>query len=137
MRPINVIAAVACAWMAAAAGAFAQDAATYPSEPIRIVVPFSAGGATDITARVMATEISKAINGTVVVENLAGSSGIPAMRAAAMSESARSPRWSTRLRANLSTASSFAAGAAAPRALSMSPALNPNRDPMKVCALRQ
>lgn len=55
----------------------------WPERTITLIVPTGAGSATDITARVMATEISKAINGTVVVENLAGSSGIPAMRAAA------------------------------------------------------
>lgn len=48
---------------------FAQD---YPSKPIRIVVPVSAGSGTDATARFVADALAKAWNATVVVENKPG-----------------------------------------------------------------
>ncbi|MBX9841974.1 MAG: tripartite tricarboxylate transporter substrate binding protein [Xanthobacteraceae bacterium] len=74
MRLINVMAAVTCAWMAAPGGAVAQDA-PYPSETIRIVVPFSAGGATDITARIIGQKLAEEWRATVVIENKPGATG--------------------------------------------------------------
>src|SRR5262245_31957672 len=75
MRPINFVAAVICIWMAASAGAVAQDAASYPGETIRIVVPFSAGGATDITARIIGQKLAEEWKATVVIENKPGATG--------------------------------------------------------------
>jgi tripartite-type tricarboxylate transporter receptor subunit TctC len=56
-------------------GVFAQDASTYPSQPLRIVVPYPAGGATDTLARIMATKLQESWRQTVVVENKPGASG--------------------------------------------------------------
>ena len=42
---------------------------------ISLIVPYSAGGASDTTARIYATELEKALNGTVVVSNVTGASG--------------------------------------------------------------
>ena len=47
-------------------------AQNYPDKPIRVVVPISAGSATDVTARFVAQELGKAWNVTVVVENKPG-----------------------------------------------------------------
>ena len=51
---------------------FAQ---TYPSKPIRMIVPFPAGGATDILARALSQKLGEKIGQTVVVENRPGAGG--------------------------------------------------------------
>ncbi|HEV2624867.1 MAG TPA: tripartite tricarboxylate transporter substrate binding protein [Xanthobacteraceae bacterium] len=52
--------------------AFALD---YPTRPITIVVPFAAGGATDVLARVLSDPMSKSLGQTLIVENLTGAAG--------------------------------------------------------------
>jgi tripartite-type tricarboxylate transporter receptor subunit TctC len=53
-----------------------QAQGNYPAKPIRIIVPYSAGGETDILARLMAKSMSTTLGQTVFVENRPGSSGI-------------------------------------------------------------
>ena len=55
--------------------AHAQGAAEFPVRPIRIVVPFAAGGATDVIARVVGQKMSDALGQPVVVDNKAGANG--------------------------------------------------------------
>jgi tripartite-type tricarboxylate transporter receptor subunit TctC len=64
----------AAAWVYAAP-LFAQVAANFPSRPIRIVVPFPAGSATDTISRILGNSISAAIGQPVVVDNKAGADG--------------------------------------------------------------
>ncbi|MCS7101507.1 MAG: tripartite tricarboxylate transporter substrate-binding protein, partial [Burkholderiaceae bacterium] len=56
----------------AAGGALAQ---TYPTKPVTIVVPFTAGGPTDTVARSLAQAMSKHLGQNVIVENVAGAGG--------------------------------------------------------------
>ena len=57
---------------AVAPGAFAQ---AWPAKPIRIIVPFPAGQATDILARVMADQLTRALGQQVIAENRPGAGG--------------------------------------------------------------
>ena len=52
---------------------FAQ--ADYPNKPIRLIVPFPAGGATDILARVVASKLSERLKWVVVADNKPGAGG--------------------------------------------------------------
>ena len=54
----------------------AAQADDYPSHPIRLIVPYAAGGSADATARVIARQIGKATGHTIVVENRGGSASI-------------------------------------------------------------
>jgi tripartite-type tricarboxylate transporter receptor subunit TctC len=62
-----------------AASAFAAAAQGWPSKPLRIIVPVSAGSATDVTARVIADHLSTQLGQPVVVENRTGAGGTTGM----------------------------------------------------------
>jgi tripartite-type tricarboxylate transporter receptor subunit TctC len=59
----------------AACGRDADTAKSYPMRPITLVVPFSAGGPTDVLARILAGPMSKTLGQSVVVENRPGAGG--------------------------------------------------------------
>ncbi|MBV8169452.1 MAG: tripartite tricarboxylate transporter substrate binding protein [Alphaproteobacteria bacterium] len=71
MVRIALLAGIALAWMAGAA-----VAQSYPSRPIRMIVPFSPGGPSDITARLFGQKLTEAWGQPVVIDNRAGASGM-------------------------------------------------------------
>ncbi|MGH8634997.1 MAG: tripartite tricarboxylate transporter substrate binding protein [Burkholderiales bacterium] len=84
MNPVNAARLACAALIAAAAGAaFAQ--AGYPGKPVRMVVPSSAGGGTDIVARIIAPELSKRLGQQVVIDNRPGAGTMIGIEVAAKS----------------------------------------------------
>jgi tripartite-type tricarboxylate transporter receptor subunit TctC len=68
----RLLGGLALAAVAVPLGAFAQ---AYPAKPITIVVPFAAGGTTDILARVIGQALTKDLGQSVIVDNRAGAGG--------------------------------------------------------------
>ncbi|WP_233155053.1 Bug family tripartite tricarboxylate transporter substrate binding protein [Candidimonas nitroreducens] len=65
----------ACLGLAALLPGAAMAAGKYPAEPIKLVVPYPAGGATDLMARSLAQKLAEKIGQSVVVENRSGAAG--------------------------------------------------------------
>jgi tripartite-type tricarboxylate transporter receptor subunit TctC len=78
-NPKFVVAALAAATLLASSLAHAE----FPDRPINLIVPFNAGGGTDILVRGFAPEFAKAINGNAFVSNTAGGGGTVAASALA------------------------------------------------------
>jgi tripartite-type tricarboxylate transporter receptor subunit TctC len=81
--PIGVVALGAALVLAASAAWGAEDPAKYPAQPIRMVVPFSPGGASDFAARLLQPGMSQFLGQQVVVENRPGAAGNVGMDVAA------------------------------------------------------
>lgn len=63
------------ALLVTAGTAFAQNAPEWPSRPIRMILPFAAGGATDFVARILQPELFQSLGQPVVVDNRGGAAG--------------------------------------------------------------
>ena len=73
-KHLNRLLGIAALTFIALGHTWAQD--KYPSKPVRIVVPFAAGGATDVLTRVAAAELTKRLGQSFVVDNLTGAGGL-------------------------------------------------------------
>lgn len=71
--------------LAAAPQARAQDPAAYPNRPVRIIVPYAAGGLADTMTRIVAQRLAESFSQQVVVENRGGGGGIAGTDAVAKS----------------------------------------------------
>ncbi len=68
----KLLVAIAVVLLGVQSGAFAQ---TWPAKPIRVIVPFSPGGAVDVVARVVMEQVSKELGQPIVVDNRVGAGG--------------------------------------------------------------
>jgi tripartite-type tricarboxylate transporter receptor subunit TctC len=85
LKPFGLVARALCAGLFASATTVAL-AQSYPARPVRLLVPFAAGGVADITARVVCQELSATLGQQVVVENRPSAGGIVASEAVAKAE---------------------------------------------------
>ena len=85
MKLSRIFQKFACAICLASLGltVFAQGA--YPSKPLKIVVPFGAGGVADLTARTVAQKLGENLGQSIVIENKPGAGGVVATDAVAKS----------------------------------------------------
>jgi len=86
MRYRYVAAAVAIACAALLAFANSASAQAWPSKPVRIIVPFSAGSATDIIPRTVFEQVGKQLGQSFVVENRVGAGGTIGVAAVAKAD---------------------------------------------------
>lgn len=82
MRLTSILRAACAALLVLSAGAQAQ---AWPSKPIRFIVPFPAGGSTDIVARLMADKLGPLVGQSFVIDNRGGAGGTTGSDAAAKS----------------------------------------------------
>lgn len=66
--------------------AHGQALADFPSRPLKIVVPFGAGGVADLTARTVAQKMSESLGQSIVIENKPGAGGIAAAESVVKAE---------------------------------------------------
>jgi tripartite-type tricarboxylate transporter receptor subunit TctC len=79
MRALFGAALCSCAVLASPLAVAQPDA--YPTKPIRVIVPFAAGGPADVIAREMAVSLGRSLGQPLVVENQGGGAGVPALGA--------------------------------------------------------
>jgi tripartite-type tricarboxylate transporter receptor subunit TctC len=74
-RPLRQFPLLVCTVTVLAASLWAVSAQTYPTRPVTIIVPYAAGGPTDLIARAIAEKMREPLGQAVVVENVAGGGG--------------------------------------------------------------
>jgi tripartite-type tricarboxylate transporter receptor subunit TctC len=89
---------IAAAWLLLLALPLAARAETYPAKPIRFIVPFPAGSATDGLARFLGQQMTGPLGQPIVVDNRPGANGITGAQAAANGRRSSKRRRSRRSR---------------------------------------
>ena len=74
---------LACAFVAIAMATLGHAQSGYPNKPVRIIVPYGAGGIADTTVRILAEKLNERFNQQFVIENRPGAGGIVAAKAGA------------------------------------------------------
>src|SRR6266481_3296766 len=74
MRPVSTLKSLLCV-AAIVFYAAPVNAQTYPSRPITVVVPFPAGGPSDVVARIVTEQMGKILGQSLVIENVGGAGG--------------------------------------------------------------
>ena len=72
MKKLRISFVAAMAWAAICSPSIAED---YPTRPITMIVPYPAGGPSDVVARIMADGMSKVLGHNIVIENVGGAGG--------------------------------------------------------------
>ena len=72
-------------WLLALLVSFAAVAQTYPTKPVKVIVPFAPGGGSDIVARSVTTKLAEALGQPFVIENRGGAGGMVGMEVASKS----------------------------------------------------
>lgn len=86
MKSLSRIALPCSLFFLASAGAWpAQPAGSYPERPVRMIVPFAPGGASDFVGRIMQPKLAEELGQTIVIDNRAGASGYVGVEVAAQS----------------------------------------------------
>src|SRR5207247_10054130 len=74
-----------CAFVIAAIFPMTAAAQSYPSKPVRLIVPFPPGGSNDVVGRMIAVQLSARLDKAVIVENQGGAGGLIGTEMAARS----------------------------------------------------
>ncbi len=83
MKTVRILVALAATIAASPLAAHAQD---WPNRAVRMIVPFAAGGSTDVAARLVAEHLTRTLGQQVVVENRTGANGVIGIEAVAKSD---------------------------------------------------
>jgi tripartite-type tricarboxylate transporter receptor subunit TctC len=75
MSSFRILAGAAAGLFTLAWGIFPAAAQDYPARPITVIVPFAAGGPSDVIARIVGDHMSKSLGQTLVIENVVGAGG--------------------------------------------------------------
>ncbi len=82
LRTLSRLATAAALLLAASPAAFADD---YPNRPVRLIIPFPAGGSNDVVGRLVANQLSEKLGAKVYVDNRGGAGGVIGTEVAANS----------------------------------------------------
>jgi tripartite-type tricarboxylate transporter receptor subunit TctC len=83
MKPISLCTLLVPALLLAPAAVSAQTATEYPTRPVRMIVPFQPGGASDFVGRIMQPKLAEELGQTIVIDNRTGASGYVGVEVAA------------------------------------------------------